>query len=371
MFSRIKKFDWILIGAVLILCAVSALELWSIDAGSRTSNFFIKQIFFIGIGLAAMFLFGFLDCRIFRNYSSLLIVLYLILLAALVAVLFFGHRIRGAIGWFRVGEISFAPVEVAKLTIILILAKYFSARHAEVYRIRHIIASGIYVFVPVVFVLIQPDLGSVLILCAIWLGIVLLSGMKRRHLLLVVMAAILIFSIAWFSVLKNYQKERILTTLNPNKDPLGYSYNLIQAKIAIGSGGFWGKGLGHGSQGQLNFLPEKHNDFIFALFAEEWGFAGIMFLFAVYILLFYRLIKLILASANNFFRLFIAGFAVMIFSQFIINVGMNLGLLPIAGISLPFLSYGGSNLLINFIALGIVQNIAIQTKERITLLSEE
>lgn len=384
MFSHFKKFDWILISAVLILCLVSILELWSIDAGNQTqsltpegaavggqaSNFFIKQVLFIGVGLVAMFLFSFLDCRIFRNYPSWLIVLYLILLVVLAAVLFFGRRIHGTIGWFKISGLSFAPVELAKLIIILILAKYFSARHAEVYRARHIIASGIYAFLPTGLVLLQPDLGSALVLAAIWLGIVLLSGMKKRHLLIVVLAAILIFLTAWFSVLKNYQKERILTILNPAKDPLGYSYNLIQSKIAIGSGGLWGKGLGHGSQGQLNFLPEKHNDFIFALYAEEWGLVGVMFLLVIYALFFYRLIRLILLSTNNFFRLFIAGTVVMIFAHLAINIGMNLGLVPITGISLPFLSYGGSNLLINFVALGIIQNIAVQIKEGVVLVKE-
>ncbi len=373
-----------IIGTVLILCAVSLLELWSIDTGNKTrlltpdgvavggqaSNFFIKQALFIGVGLAAMFLFSFLDCRIFRNYSSLLILLYVILLVTLAAVLFFGHRIRGTIAWFKIGEINFAPVELAKLVIILILAKYFSARHAEVYRVRHIIASAIYTLLPAVLVLAQPDLGSTLILGAVWFGIVLLSGIKQRHLLLVVLAGILIISLAWLFVFKNYQKERILTIFNPAKDPLGYSYNLIQSKIAIGSGGLWGKGLGHGSQGQLNFLPEKHNDFIFALYAEEWGFLGVAFLFVVYLLFFHRLIKLILLSTNNFFRLFIAGFAVVIFSHIAVNVGMNLGLLPITGIPLPFLSYGGSNLLINFVALGIIQNIAVQIKEGVILTKE-
>lgn len=293
------------------------------------------------------------------------------LLAALAAVLFFGRSIRGTVGWFKIGEISFAPVEMAKLIIILILAKYFSARHAEVYRARHIIVSAVYAFLPAGLVLLQPDLGSALILGAVWLGIVLLSGMKKRHLLIVAATTILILSAAWFSVLKNYQKERILTVLNPTKDPLGYSYNLNQSKIAIGSGGFWGKGLGHGSQGQLNFLPEKHNDFVFALIAEEWGFLGVAFLFTAYVLIFHRLIRLILLSNNNFFRLFIAGFALIIFSHLAINIGMNLGLMPITGISLPFLSYGGSNLLINFIALGIIQNIAIQAKENTVMTKTE
>jgi len=205
-------------------------------------------------------------------------------------------------------------------------------------------------------------LGSALILVLIWLGIVILSGIKPRHLIIVLFSGLILASLAWLFVLKPYQHARILTFLNPAKDPLGYSYNLIQSKIAIGSGSFWGKGLGHGTQGQLNFLPEKQSDFTFAVFAEEWGLVGVLFLFAIYLLFFWRLIKIISNSTNNFFRLFVAGFAIMVFVQIFINVGMNLGLLPIAGISLPFISYGGSNLLVNFIALGIVQNIATQTK---------
>jgi rod shape determining protein RodA len=371
MWQQIKKFDWFLIGIVLLLCTLGLLELWSIDAGSQTSRFFVKQGIFLLVGLAAMIGLGLLDARIYKNYPSFLIVLYLVLLVLLAAVLFFGPKIRGTVGWFRFGELSFAPVELAKLVLVLVLAKYFSHRHVEVYRVRHIIASAIYMSLPTVLVLFQPDLGSALILVLIWLGIVLLSGMKQRHLAIVLLAGILIAVLSWSFAFKPYQKERILTFLNPAKDPLGYSYNLIQSKIAIGSGGFWGKGLGHGSQGQLNFLPEKHTDFIFAIFAEEWGFFGVLFLFVFYTLFFWRLVKIIFACGNNFFRLFLAGFAIMIFGQAAINVGMCLGLLPITGISLPFLSYGGSNLLINFMALGIVQNIAAQTKESVRMEIEE
>jgi rod shape determining protein RodA len=265
-------------------------------------------------------------------------------------------------GWFRVGLLNFAPVELAKISIILLLAKYFSSRHVEVYQVRHIIASAIYAALPTGLVLLQPDLGSALILVFIWLGIVLLSGMKQRHLLIVLMTGLVIASLAWSFALKPYQHQRILTFLNPANDPLGSSYNLIQSKIAIGSGGLWGQSLGHGTQGQYNFLPERQTDFIFAVFAEEWGFIGVLFLFVLLAVFFWRLIRIILASANNFFRLFVAGYAIMIFAQIFINIGMSLGLLPITGISLPFLSYGGSNLLINFVGLGIAQNIFGQIK---------
>lgn len=367
----LKKLDWLLIISVLILCAISSLTLFSQDAGIQTSNFFVKQILFIFLGLVVMIVLSFLDCRIFRNYSSVLIALYAILLALLGLVLVFGHKIRGTVGWFSFGEFNFEPVELAKIVVILILAKYFSGRHVEVYRMRHVIASGVYMALPLVLVLMQPDLGSAFILIAVWLGITVMSGMKFRHLLIVLIIGAIGASLAWGFAFKPYQKERILTFLNPAKDPLGYSYNLNQSKIAIGSGGFLGKGLGRGTQGQFNFLPEKHTDFIFAAIAEEWGLIGVVFLFAAYLMFFWRLMKLIFASGNNFFRLFIAGFGVMIFAQVLINVGMNLGLLPIAGISLPFVSYGGSNLLINFIALGIIQNIAVQIKSSAIRITEK
>lgn len=363
MLLRLKKIDWLMVGAIIVLCLISSLELWGIDAGGQAGSFFSRQIIFIGIGLLVMLAVSFMDARIFRTHPLVLILLYLAVLALLVLVLFFGARIRGMVGWFRIGELSFEPVELAKLAVVLVLAKYFSSRHVEMYRVRHVIASAIYAFLPIGLVLLQPDLGSALILGIIWLGIVILSGIKPRHLLIVVATGVLLVSLAWAFAFKPYQKERVLTFLNPAKDPLGYSYNLNQSKIAIGSGGLFGKGLGQGTQTQLNFLPEKQTDFIFAAFAEEWGFLGVLFLFGLYGLFFWRLIRLILVSANNFFRLFVAGFALMVFGQVVINIGMNLGLLPIAGIPLPFLSYGGSNLLVNFIALGIVQNIMSQTNQ--------
>jgi len=373
MWQLIKKSDWVLTVTVLVLCSIGLLELWglSLNASKESGTFFIKQLIFVGVGLVAMIVLGMADARIYKNNSLFLVAVYFFSLAALIAVLILGSKIRGMTGWFRVGELGFAPVELAKIILILILAKYFSARHVEVYRARHIIISGLYMALPAVLVLRQPDLGSALILVSIWLGTVLLSGMKQRHLLIVLFLGFVVASLAWSFALKPYQKERMLTFLNPSKDPLGYSYNLIQSKIAVGSGGVWGKGLGQGSQGQLNFLPEKHTDFIFAVFAEEWGFAGVLFLFGAYLLFFYRLIKIIFICSNNFFRLFVAGFAVMVFAQISINVGMSLGIMPITGIALPFLSYGGSNLLVNFMALGIVQNIAMQSKGSVSNLSLE
>ncbi|HJX30421.1 MAG TPA: rod shape-determining protein RodA [Thermodesulfobacteriota bacterium] len=355
---KLKKIDWILIGAVLVLCIISLLTLYSINYGKPGILFFQKQVFFIFLGLAAMTAISFLDVRIFKNYPSSLIAIYLFGLALLAATLIFGKITRGTVSWLRIGEISFEPVELAKLIVILILAKYFSLRHVEMYRFRHIIASGVYVFLPALLILLQPDLGSAMILGAIWIGMVILAGIKIRHLILVLIIAALVFGFAWVGALKQYQKDRILTFLNPQRDPFGASYNLAQSKIAIGEGGIFGQGLGQGIQGRLDFLPEKHSDFIFAAYAEEWGFLGVVFLLCVYGVIFFRLIKISLQSQNNFSRIFSAGVCLMIFAEVFINISVTLGLLPITGISLPFVSYGGSGLLTHFLALGIVQSIA-------------
>lgn len=358
-------------GAVLTLCAVSLLVLYGIDQGSGETNYFLRQLGNLGISLTVMLFLSFLDFRIFKNYSLILSLIYLILIAILIAVLFLGSNIRGTVGWFHLGFINFEPVELAKIVLILLLAKYFSGRHIEVYRPRHLAISAFYVLIPIFLVLLQPDLGSVFILASIWLAIVLLSEIKKRHLLILLLGGAVIFAAAWFFFLAPYQKARILSVFDTARDPLGSSYNLIQSKIAVGSGNFWGRGLGQGTQGQLDFLPEKHNDFIFAVFAEEWGFLGVIFLLSFFALFFWRLIKASLGSSNNFSKLFISGFAAMIFAQVFINVGMNMGLVPVTGLSLPFLSHGGSNLLINFAGLGIIQNMISESGSGASLKKEE
>lgn len=350
------KFDWPLFAAVTILCIIGLLQIYSLSLASRDFLFFKKQLIFIIIGIALMFFFSLLDYRFFQN-SLLLFFLYLLTLILLFSVIFLGKMVRGSSAWFNFGIFSFQPVELAKLVVILVLAKYFSYRHVEIYRVQHIIVSGLYIFLPVMLVLTQPDLGSSLVLIAIWLGIVISVGIKFRHLFIVFLIGLIIVSSGWLLFLKEYQKQRILTFLNPQEDPLGASYSLNQAIIAIGAGGLFGRGLGHGTQSQLNFLPESKSDFIFAAFAEEWGFAGVAVLFGFWLFLFWRLMRACGEAPNNFSKIFIIGVSLMLFSHTVINIGMNMGLLPITGLPLPFLSYGGSNLIINFITIGIVGSI--------------
>ncbi|MDH4359097.1 MAG: rod shape-determining protein RodA, partial [Candidatus Berkelbacteria bacterium] len=343
----LKKLDWTLIISVFLLTAIGLLSIFS-TSFYRDKTFFYKQAAFIIVGFFLVLAFAFLDYRFFRNHPTFLLALYFLSVLLLVVVLFFG-KIRGAASWFNLGFFNFEPVEFAKLVMILIFAQYFSLRHIELYRIIHIIISGAYTVLVVGLVFLQPDLGSAAVLIFLWLGVMIVAGIKLRHILLLFLIGAILFAIAWFAVLKPYQKGRVSSFLNPYLDPKGSGYHRIQALIAIGSGQLLGRGLGQGPQSQLNFLPEQHTDFIFASIAEEWGFVGLMIIFICYFLLLFRIIKIAINGENNFARLFCVGAAIVFIFHISVNIGMNLGLLPIAGISLPFVSYGGSNLLINFI----------------------
>ncbi len=355
MYAHLRKLDWFLIIVVLLLVGVGLLTIYGIGS-PESIIFFKKQLCFLGLAFFSMLALSFFDYRVFKNYSSVLITLYLVSLISLVFVLF-SQEIRGASSWFRLGPLRFEPIEFVKIVIILLLAKYFSLRHIEMYRIRHLVVSGIYLGLPVAAVFFQPDFGSVLILFSVWLGIIVVSGIKLRHLFILFLAAVLLFTAGWSYVLKDYQKERILTFLNPQEDPLGRGYHISQSLIAIGSGGLFGQSSGAGSQAGLKFLPEQHTDFVFATLAEQRGLIGIFVLFGLFALLFWRIIKVSLAASNNFARLFPLGLAIMLLAQLVINIGMNMALLPITGLTLPLISYGGSSLVSIFLGLGILQSI--------------
>lgn len=357
--ANFQRLDWFLVTIIIALSAISLISLYHLGL-ENDFFYFKKQLIYIIIGFALMFGFSFLDYQIFRNYSSLLLTLYGVLILALVGVIFLGSKIRGTAGWFNLGGFNFAPVELAKIVVILILAKYFSLRHVELYCRRHLVASGVYAGLPIFFVLLQPDLGSAIILAAIWFGMVIISGIRLRHLLVIILIGAIICGIMWIGFLRDYQKNRILTFLNPQEDPLGASYNVRQAIIGVGSGGMWGKGIGKGTQAQLGFLPESHTDFIFSAIAEQTGFIGVLFLFLLFALLIYRILKTGWSTKNNFSRLFAAGFSIMLLFQIVINIGMNMGIAPVVGIPLPFLSYGGSATIMNFLGLGILQSMKVR-----------
>ncbi|KKS74773.1 rod shape-determining protein RodA [Candidatus Azambacteria bacterium RIFOXYD1_FULL_42_11] len=365
MIHSLKKLDWILISAIILLLTIGLLSIASTSvARTGAYNVFKKQLAFAIIGLFLLVLFGFIDYRFLRNYPFIVLTFYILSALLLGLLLIFGSKIRGSVSWFKFGpggSLTFEPVEITKFVLIALLAKYFSSRHIDFGLFHHIIVSGSYVAIPLILVLLQPDLGSAVLIIIAWVGIMLFSGIRLRHLLVLFLIFLILMGTGWQFFLKDYQKSRILTFFEPKKDPLGRGYNVLQSIIAIGSGKFWGKGLGHGSQSQLNFLPEQHTDFIFATIAEEWGFAGVSFVLVLWGIVFWRLFRIAAGASTNFAKIFIFGFMVLLLAHISINIGMNLGFAPITGIPLPLLSSGGSNLISIMIAFGIIQNIKINS----------
>ena len=362
MFSHLKKLDWVLTASAVLMCGIGLLSIYSSSLGGRGEQLnFLKQSIFLGIGFLLMLFFSFLDYRNLRGNSYLILILYSLSLVALVGLFWFSHPVRGIKSWYRLGAFAFSPVEFTKIILIILLAKYFSMRHVEMYRFYHIVLSAFYVLVPALLVYFQPDLGSVLILILLWLGVLAVSGIKLRHFFILSLCGILLFSFAWSFLLRDYQKDRIISFVVPEYEPLQTGWSQKQAKIAIGNGGAFGQGVGKGSQTQYGFLPEVQTDFIFSAISEEFGFLTIFALFFLFFVFFYRLTKIALLADNNFSRLFALGIGIIVIAQLFINIGSNIGYLPVIGIPLPFVSYGGSSLLALFIALGILQNIKINS----------
>ena len=368
---KVADIDWVLFFSLVPLLVAGLISMkglaqpLGLDAGGALSGetgdyFFTRQLLWISLGIAVFLAFSFIDWRFLKRGELLLGLLFLSLLS-LAFLVVFGTKVRGAAHWLRFSGFSVDPSDPIKLLLVLILAKYFSRRHIEIANIKHILISATYAIVPAGLVFLQPDFGSALVILSIWLGMVAVSGISKKHLALVFLTGILIFSIGWFFVLKPYQKSRILVFLNPLKDAKGAGYNALQSMIAVGSGQFFGKGVGYGTQSRLEFLPEHQTDFIFAAFAEEWGFAGVLMIFAFWGILIWRILQNSFNGKSNFERLFGIGLSIFLMSHFLINVGMNIGVLPITGIPLPFMSYGGSNLITMFAGLGILMAMRRQS----------
>lgn len=320
------------------------------------NEFFNKQLLWIIVGTIALFLAIIPDYRFLRQGNTAFF-LYVGTIALLVLVLLIGEVTLGAQSRFDLGFFSIQPSDPAKLILIIVLAKYFAKRHELIGDIRHIIVSGIYAVGIFGLVFIQPDFGSAAILFFVWLGMVLVSGIKFRHLATVFVLGAMVFGLMWQFVFFDYQKERIMTFLDPLSDIQGAGYNAYQSTVAIGSGEWFGKGIGYGTQSKLLFLPEYETDFIFAAYAEEWGFLGVLLLFALFGVVVWRLLTHAIGGATNFERLFAAGVCILFIAHFFVHIGMNIGLLPVTGTTIPFLSYGGSHLLTEFLAVGMVMGM--------------
>ena len=357
--SYLKKLDWGIILPVIILACFSLAGIWSTCVAKNNFSNFEKQIIFFVVGFLVMVMVSLFDYKILKNNSYLILTLYVICLLFLAGLHFFAPIIKGTRGWYKVGILSLDPIEPMKIVLVVLLAKYFSMRHVEMYKFRNIIFSGLYVLLPAALIFIKPDLGGTMVVLSVWLGILLVSGIKLKHFLILALCFVLVAGFAWNFMLKDYQKQRVTAFLFPY-DYLGASWSQNQTKISVGSGQIFGEGLAKGSQVQYGFLPEPHTDFIFSVIAEEWGMVGIFILFLTYGYLVWRVLRIAILSQSNFPRLFASGFAIILIAQFFINIGMNLSFLPVVGIFLPFVSYGGSGIIGNFVSLGILQSIKIR-----------
>ena len=365
MLKRIKnhflKLDWVIFSAIILLSLFGLLEIYSIALGQETLSLFNfkKQIISLSLSVLVFFAASFLDYSFLKTFNRLIYGLGVLLL---IAVLIFGKTVRGTTGWFDFFGFSFQPVEFIKIVLIIFLARFFSNSAHKMRPLKSLILSFLGSFTLVFFVLLQPDFGPSVIMLALWFIILVLTGLKRRYFLMILIPVIVIFFLLWNFYLKDYQKYRILSFLNPGENSLSETWNVSQALIAVGSGGLTGRGLGFGSQTQLKFLPEAQNDFIFSVISEELGFLGTSLVLLIYLVLFWRLLSWLKKVDDDFAIFLILGALVLIFIQMFINIGMNLGIVPVVGISLPFVSYGGSAILANFLLMGIIENIIIKSK---------
>ena len=345
--------DWVLCVSALLVVGAGALTMNSFVG---ENYFFQNQLVWTALALVLFFSLSFVDFRFLRK-TGIIVSLFAVSVILLLLVFVFGDLVKGAQNRFNFGVFALQPADPIKLVVLLLLAKYFSRRHMEIANIRHIFVSGFYTLVIFLLIMLQPDFGSAIIVALLWFGMVLVSGISKKHLLAVVLLGALGFFGMWSYVFEDYQKDRILTFIHPLTDIRGAGYNAYQSTIAVGSGQLLGKGVGYGTQSKLQFLPEYETDFIFAAFAEEWGFIGVLLLFSLFGIIIWRVIDNAMRGATNFETLFGLGLAILFMSHIAINVGMNIGILPITGTTLPFMSYGGSHLITEFVGLGILMGM--------------
>lgn len=350
-------FDWVLLLATLflVILGLSVIYATSLDATGFTR--FDKQLIFFGLGLVTVAVFAVID---YRRLGSAATILYGISVALLGAVLLFGTNVRGTTGWFLIGPFSVQPVEFVKVLMVLVLAHYFSRVSRPNWQTW---ITSFAIIAPIIFLLyLQPDFGPIFMLLLVWLVLNALRGLKKRGWLMLLVGGLLVAIIGWSFILTDHQKGRIATFTNPSADPTGKGYNVQQSIIAVGSGQLTGQGLGSGLQSQLQFLPEAATDFVFASLLEQLGFIGFLILMTVWAGFFWRLALLILHAKDNFTLYVSVGFSLLIFIQAAVNIMMNIGLAPIVGLPLPYVSYGGSSLIASMMLLGILQSIAMRQK---------
>lgn len=351
--KAVKKLDITLISAVVLLAGYGLLILYGLSSKTNIESFNMQLVWFF-IGLLFMSVIGVLSFHQLKHY---VIPVYVVNVLLMLLVLLIGHSAQGASRWLQIGFLRIQPSEFAKLVVIIALASFLADRKG-ILASNDLVKSFSLVLLPVLLVFAQPDLGTAIVITVIWLGAILVAGVKPTHLLIIFIIGILIIGFALkFHVLKEYQINRLLVFINPNLDTKNTGYNLLQSKIAVGSGGFLGKGLFSGTQTNLSFIPSANTDFIFSVLGEKLGFFGASVLLILYFVLISRTIKIALTADNYFGSLLALAIATMWLFQAFVNIGMTVGIMPITGIPLPFISYGGSALLTNMAAAGILLNI--------------
>lgn len=360
LLDYLERLDWMLFACMAALTSVGLIAIYGIGISQDPPSLFLfyKQLATVGIGLSLIAIFAFLDYRQLRSFGF---VLFLAGAALLLLVLFFGSVVNGTQGWFRIGSLSFQPVEVAKMSLACYLAAFFAGRGKNRLTWRDFglsfAATGLYAGL----VLMQPDFGSAMVLFAIWGGMSLFAGLPRNA-LIVLPLILTISSVALWTQLKPYQKARIESFLDPTLDPRGSGYNAIQARIAFGSGGWFGKGIGEGSQARLRFLPAASTDFIFAVVGEEMGLVGVAVIFGTLGLLAVRYMKIAFESEDEYAALLLVGLGTITLVHITVNAGMNLGIMPITGIPFPFLSAAASFMITTYASIGIAQSVAVRRR---------
>lgn len=363
MFDRrlIEDFDWVLLLTVVSISIIGFVAIYSASYSYGTATpYFTRQVLWFFIGLGVMMLVTMVDYRLMQRLAPLF---HIILIALLILVLFYGvgssaSRVQR---WLKIGPVFFQPSEFVKFSLILYLAHYFSdSRRIGDLGFKEILWPAFVTFVPFLLIIRQPDLGTAGILIFIFFPVIFLAGIRFKLILISTGLAVISIPFVWVFLLKPYQRNRVITLVNPEMDPLGQGYQIIQSKIAVGSGQIWGKGYLQGTQAQLNFLPARHTDFIFSVFTEEWGFVGGVLLVMLYVFLILWCLKNVGRTKDRSGTILTVGVTAILASQIIINIGMVIGLLPIVGMPLPFMSYGGSAMLSHMIGIGLILNVRMR-----------
>ncbi len=351
----VKDLSWWIFVLLIGIVVLGLLNLYSATCQLGTKAIlFKKQVCWVGIGFIALVIFNFMDYRKLYLYAY---PIYVVTLCLLGMVLFLSPKIMGAKRWLTLGVCTFQPSELAKLVLIVILSYHFSRTETGEQNLKSFITGALLTLMPVFLIILEPDLGTALILLILFVSLCIFAHVNPKYLLVCVLICLIFSPFVWEYGLKTYQKARIIAFLYPQEDLYGVGYHITQSKIAVGSGRLWGKGFLKGTQTQLRFLPEHYTDFIFSVFAEEWGFIGCIGLLGLYLSIILMGLKICQKTTEPFSYLLATGIVIMFFGQTVINIGMALGLLPVVGVPLPFMSYGGSAILTNFIAFGILMKI--------------